>query len=76
MTAFISEHRYPTIAAQEACGSNPYHGWMKPAGFNASWRAAKAQEEGDVQRVERENATRTALVPYPWTGIYKAFSID
>jgi len=75
MTAFITENRYPCLAAQKACGSSAYHGWMKPAGFNASWRAAKAESEGDASRAEREHASRIALVPYPWTGIYKAFSI-
>jgi hypothetical protein len=75
MASFITEHRYPCLAAQEACGSRAYHGWMKSAGFNASWRAAKAESKGDTLRAEREQASRTALVPYPWTGIYKAFSI-
>ena len=76
MTAIISEHRYPTLAAQKACGSNVYHGWMSLAGFNASWRAAKAKDEGNHQRAERENSTRAALVAYPWSGIYKSFSIN
>jgi hypothetical protein len=73
MHAIITDHRYPSLAAQADCGSRIYHGWMKLAGFNASWRAARASENGKSDLAERENATRSALVPYPWTGIYKAY---
>jgi hypothetical protein len=74
ISAIVTKHRYPALAAQADCGSKAYHGWMIPSAFNASWRAAQAVEAQDAERADRENITRAALIPYPWTGIYKAYT--
>lgn len=62
---------YQTLQAQADCGTKVFHGWMRPCSWSASFRGAIAMESGDVNRYQREDETRTALVPYPWTGIYK-----
>jgi hypothetical protein len=71
MTSHSIPGNYRMLQAAADCGNKVFHGWMRASSWSASFRAAIAAESNDVGRFQREDETRNALVPYPWTGIYK-----